>query len=362
MKHAFLMTTSPSFDGYEVEKYLGVVTSNVVTGTGIFSDIAASFSDFFGGRSIAYKKQLESIREEAINELENKARALGANAVVGLSVDNDQISGKNTQMLMITVTATAVVLKQADISGIGSQLSDVVTTLLSSEDVKQRVRLKELQSADEELSLEQLFKAYKDVFALLPKLDVARLLVKRFLRSKYEMDSSDQGRNQMLSYLMLFSADELQSLIYEEIQNLENPLSSLSYLGVLAQHFDIYDDEHISKLLQMNNDELAIAGLVACFSKQPYYEAQDIFRIRAMLKNIENRFPIKREITDKKKSLGRVARVWVCANGHENDEERKICLHCQLSLRDVPKYLFEDTVTKLKLRAESLEIAFSDTN
>jgi len=52
-----------------VKSYLDVVSSHVVAGTNIFSDIAASFSDVFGGRSKSYKRQLESIKEEAVSEL-----------------------------------------------------------------------------------------------------------------------------------------------------------------------------------------------------------------------------------------------------------------------------------------------------
>lgn len=80
MSRSFLMTTSPTIEGSEIEHYFGIVATNVVTGTGVFSDVAAAFSDFFGGRSNSYKKQLESIREEALKEIESKARSMGANA------------------------------------------------------------------------------------------------------------------------------------------------------------------------------------------------------------------------------------------------------------------------------------------
>ena len=45
-----IVTTTNSIEGYTIRKYLGVVNANVVIGTNLFSDIAASLTDVFGGR------------------------------------------------------------------------------------------------------------------------------------------------------------------------------------------------------------------------------------------------------------------------------------------------------------------------
>jgi uncharacterized protein YbjQ (UPF0145 family) len=103
-----VVTTTSSLDGWKITNYIGVVTSHVVAGTGIFSDIVAGFSDFFGGRSETYRKQLESIDNEAIAELKSKAAKLGGNALIGLRIDHDEIGGKGKQMFMCTAQATAV--------------------------------------------------------------------------------------------------------------------------------------------------------------------------------------------------------------------------------------------------------------
>ena len=49
-------------------------------------------------------------RETALGELEERARALGANAVVGIDVDYE-VLGSNNGMLMVTVSGTAVVVE-----------------------------------------------------------------------------------------------------------------------------------------------------------------------------------------------------------------------------------------------------------
>lgn len=54
-----IITTTNSISGVEIEKYLGLVTTNLVIGTNVFSDFLASFSDFFGGMSGTYRNQLD---------------------------------------------------------------------------------------------------------------------------------------------------------------------------------------------------------------------------------------------------------------------------------------------------------------
>jgi len=106
------VSTTPKLEGWSIKSYLGVASAHVVAGTNVFSDIAASFSDVFGGRSQSYQDQLEDINEAVINDLKKQAIARGGTALVGLSVDHDQISGGNRQLLMVSATATVVVAKR----------------------------------------------------------------------------------------------------------------------------------------------------------------------------------------------------------------------------------------------------------
>ena len=89
----FIITVTNNLEGCVIERYVDTVCANVVVGTNVFSDIAASLTDFFGGFSGSYKSKLELIYNEAIKELRAKAKNLGANAVVGFSIDFDEISG-----------------------------------------------------------------------------------------------------------------------------------------------------------------------------------------------------------------------------------------------------------------------------
>ena len=72
-----LITTTNSIDNAKVEKYLGVITTNLVIGTGFFSDFTAAFSDFFGGMSGTYREQMDTLYEkvvELISTLEDQIK------------------------------------------------------------------------------------------------------------------------------------------------------------------------------------------------------------------------------------------------------------------------------------------------
>ena len=67
-KDVLVITTDNPSEG-KIIKHLQPVTSHVVAGTNLFSDFFAGMSDFFGGRSGSYKKQLSSIYSEAIERV-----------------------------------------------------------------------------------------------------------------------------------------------------------------------------------------------------------------------------------------------------------------------------------------------------
>ena len=80
MGNKFHFATTGDFPGWKISDCRGVVCANVVVGTNVFSDFAASVTDFFGGKSGTYGRKLEYAYEEAKKELEAKARKLGAKA------------------------------------------------------------------------------------------------------------------------------------------------------------------------------------------------------------------------------------------------------------------------------------------
>lgn len=102
-----ITTTTPSIEGKRIVEYRGIVFGEVVSGVNFVKDIAASFSNFFGGRSGSYEEELITARQNALIEMEQRAQALGANAVVGVDIDYE-VLGADNGMLMVTASGTAV--------------------------------------------------------------------------------------------------------------------------------------------------------------------------------------------------------------------------------------------------------------
>ena len=104
---AMLMTTSPSVEGKQIVRYLGVVTGETIIGANVFRDFLAGVRDFFGGRSASYEAVLREAKDTALEEMARQAEALGANAVVGIDLDYETVGGSGS-MLMVTCSGTAV--------------------------------------------------------------------------------------------------------------------------------------------------------------------------------------------------------------------------------------------------------------
>jgi uncharacterized protein YbjQ (UPF0145 family) len=103
------IVTTDSVPGREIRQTLGIVAGEAVLGVNVFRDIFAGLRDIVGGRSGGYQKSLKEAREAALADLVEEARALGADAVVGIDLDYEAVGGQNA-MLMVSANGTAVKL------------------------------------------------------------------------------------------------------------------------------------------------------------------------------------------------------------------------------------------------------------
>ena len=104
-----LLSTTPTIEGSPIREYKGVVTGETIIDANVFKDFMAGLRDFFGGRSGTYEKVLAEAKDTSLSEMAERARQLGANAVVGIDLDYETI-GQGNSMLMVTCSGTAVVI------------------------------------------------------------------------------------------------------------------------------------------------------------------------------------------------------------------------------------------------------------
>jgi uncharacterized protein YbjQ (UPF0145 family) len=128
-----ILTTTNSIEGSEIESYHGPISSHVVFGANLFSDIAASFRDVFGGRSASYQNQLKRLTEAALQELKKEAKGVKGNAIVGVKLDYSEMSGGGKSgMFMVVATGTAVTLSE----NAGMAQSESQTDIIDGETIQ----------------------------------------------------------------------------------------------------------------------------------------------------------------------------------------------------------------------------------
>jgi uncharacterized protein YbjQ (UPF0145 family) len=103
--------TTPILDGIRIKQYKGLVIVRNVRAINLIRDIFTTIRDIFGGRSSSYQEVMKEMQDELIAEAKAEAARLGANAIVGFSIDYDNIGSKQKSLLMASARGTAVVIE-----------------------------------------------------------------------------------------------------------------------------------------------------------------------------------------------------------------------------------------------------------
>ena len=109
MGEEFLVVTTENVPGYRVKRVLGLVSASTVRAKHIGKDIKAAFKNIIGGEISDYTELLAEARETALQRLVDKARKMGANAVLGARLSTAQLAAGAAEIL---VYGTAVVMER----------------------------------------------------------------------------------------------------------------------------------------------------------------------------------------------------------------------------------------------------------
>ncbi len=107
-----LVTTTNELEGYRVVKHLGIVRGLTVRSRSVVGNIGASIQILFGGNISVYTKLAEQTRKEAYELLVQQAEEAGANAILGMRYDANEIASAVTEVLAY---GTAVVVEKTDL-------------------------------------------------------------------------------------------------------------------------------------------------------------------------------------------------------------------------------------------------------
>ena len=104
-----ILSTTPQIEGHPIREYKGVVTGETIIGANVFKDLFAGIRDIVGGRAGSYEKVLIEAKDTSMQEMMQRAMAMGANAIVGIDIDYETV-GESNSMLMVSTSGTAVVI------------------------------------------------------------------------------------------------------------------------------------------------------------------------------------------------------------------------------------------------------------
>ena len=106
MNDLSLITTSTHLEGYKITQQLGLVRGITVRSRSVLGNMAGGFMTIFGGRSTIYTELCERAREEAYQLMIQHARAIGANAVINMRYDANEVMSGLTEVLAYGTAVT----------------------------------------------------------------------------------------------------------------------------------------------------------------------------------------------------------------------------------------------------------------
>jgi len=99
MTDTHLITTANALEGYRITKQLGLVRGITVRSRSVLGNLAGSVQSFFGGEISVYVELCEKSREEAYHRMMDHANEMGANAIVCMRYDANEITDGVTEVL-----------------------------------------------------------------------------------------------------------------------------------------------------------------------------------------------------------------------------------------------------------------------
>lgn len=317
-----LVITTSSVEGLKIKRYLKPVSAHIVAGTNLFSDFLGGLTDVFGGRSQTYQKQLTSLYNEAIERIKFAAHEVGANCVMGLSIDMDEISGKGKSMFMLTAIGTAIILEKEMIEKISLPKSDEkfenvsvdrINISRSKKSIIEKANSGTLQLNDEVWS----FVTSNQVDEVFPY--ILSKFSEALKNEQITPGSSENFYKLFVSYLDALPEDKKLYFLYNGIKNEVNEQILLK-LSQIIKELNLYNFDESMALLKSEDFQTQKRGLKIVTYDKPFYNKQDKKDLDIVRSYVENTFTERGIRTTKKQLLSsKEKEVWTCECGKTND-------------------------------------------
>ena len=322
------IATTDVLHGWTILEYHGLVTSHVVAGTGFFADLAAGMTDFFGGRSETYQRQMAAIEEDALAALRQSAAARGANWVIGARIDFDEISGKGMQMFMVSAQGTAVRAVAAPAVASQATRSGLVAGSLARNAIKRQRAMHlvaRVESGQEEVT-EDLLATLSDA-----RLSESVLILLGAAMSDTGVDKAGVIATQGLR---IAPRHDVRQALQDAL--LRQPCHRVA--NDLYRDLGLLDLNWVLEQMRAEDQQARHAALrMLCSCVASTYTRQDIETLKSLLEVIPSAFPENCTLHETKGMLGGApVRRWRCAKGHDNTFGYDWCATCEIDRHGVP--------------------------
>lgn len=339
MGNKFIITTTDTIENCPIKKYIDTICSNIVIGTNVFSDIAASFTDFFGGKSGTYKRKMEIIYKEAYKELKQKAIYLGANAIVGLKIDFDEISGKDKSMFMVSASGTACIIEESKEECDNDKRNrDIISQSEIQKEIDRRYIVNKIKAGV------RLNSEWVEFLLENPQSEITDSLINRYKELPIEYNAEE------IAYIeKIILAMPLETLIPVVYNHITHPA-----IRRLINNCNLFDAEMIFKILPENLHE----GIEILSSSKKYYNINDLNWMRRILEYL-NSLPDTGNVGVVKGgvfSKGNEEK-FICENGHKNPINSVFCEKCGINIKGLNEYELKN-IEGLKEKCNIIENYF----
>jgi len=351
-----LVVTTPSIEGIQIKQYLKPVSAHIVAGVNVFNDLFAGFTDFFGGRSSAYQKQLISLYEEAIEQVKYAAYEIGANCIVGLTIDMDEISGKGKSMFMITAVGTAVVLEQVA----REKVKTISHTERFTNVSKERIHILRTKRKIVESANAGTLKLDDDNWSFITGNQVDEVFP--YILSKFDEKLTNEYLNfeainifkkQLIAYINNLPTDIGKKHLYDAFSN-KNDRFVLKICEIIDE-LNMYDYDQVLQLLRNDDFNIRKTALRIVMFDKEFYNKQDVVDLLNLKNFISDTFVERGTRTSKKQLLSSKERnVWVCECGNTNNLD----VSCSSCNQDIFGFKMDDIKPNAVEESIDQKIAF----
>lgn len=326
-----IVTTTNTIEKADIESYKGLVSVNVVVGTNVFSDFGASITDFFGGYSNTYQGKLQNIYLKAVEDLKAKAASKGANAIIGLKIDFDEISGKGKSMFMISAVGTAVSIIYTKSHAVESSLQ--AAGWINKEELEREVLRRRIihtiqkgnNPSDEDWDylfnypIEEICEKLADLFSSLKNFSSDNL-------AAYIIDT----KSKITRYFKLIDRHFATELLFRRYD--DGDIHALE----LIKCNDLFSADWVINLLRKNKLDYAIGCLDI---KSETYTRSDLNKMKQIVAML-HALPDTGKIEAVKSIIGKAKEKYICCNGHSNDADSEFCVYesCGKNIKGLTKF------------------------